>query len=102
MLLANERGGGERARVAHADTATPVNVTAVLPAGFVPTGLQASPTRMWATGTVDGAPAIVLLGDEGVRATVVLDKARDAALVWTSTRTVTAVTDGRMYTIPLP
>jgi hypothetical protein len=102
VLLANEQGGGERARVAHAETASPVSISAVLPAGFEPTNLDASPTRLWATGTVDGAPAIVLLGDDGVRATVVLDNARDAALVWTSPRTVTAVADGRMFTISLP
>ncbi len=102
VLLANEQGGGERARVAHADTASPVSIAAVLPAGFEPTRLEASPTRMWVTGTVAGAPAIVLLANDGVRATVVLDNARDATLVWMSPRTVTAVADGRMFTISLP
>ena len=79
----------------------PLRVTAVLPAGFQPLRLEASPTRLWVTGTVDGAPAIVLLGDAGVRATVVIQNARQAALVWSETNTVTAVTDGRMFTVDL-
>jgi hypothetical protein len=102
VLLRNEQGGTARARVAQADTAEPVRVTAVLPAGFQPVHLEASPTRSWVTGTVDGAPAIVLLGDDGVRATVVLDTTGDTSLAWTGAHAVTAVTDGRMFTITLP
>jgi hypothetical protein len=102
VLLRNEDGSTEGAVVAHAISGGPERVTAVLPEGFRPDHVEASPTRLWVTGSVDGAPAIVLLADEGVRATVVLDHARDATLVWTSPRTVTAVTDGRLFTISLP
>ena len=100
--MRNEQGGVEGSRVARATSADPVRITAILPGGFRPDRLEASSTRLWVTGTVDGAPAIVLLGADGVRATVVLENARDAALAWTSSRTVTAVTDGRMFTIPVP
>ena len=66
----------DNARVAGASRAErPVRVTAVLPDGFTPTGLAASTTRISATGTVDGAPAIALLDDDGVQATVVLENA---------------------------
>ena len=102
VMLRNEQGGVEGARVAHATSADPVRITAILPNGFRPDRLEASSTRLWVTGTVDGAPAIVLLAADGVRATVVLENARDAALAWTSSRTVTVVTDGRMFTIPVP
>ena len=102
VMLRNEQGGIEGARVAQATSADPVRITAILPSGFRPDRLEASSTRLWATGTVDGAPAIVLLAAGGVRATVVLENARDAALAWTSARTVTAVTDGRMFTIRVP
>lgn len=102
VLLRNEQGGVEGARVARATSADPVRITAILPGGFRPDRLEASSTRLWVTGTVDGAPSIVLLGADGARATVVLENARDAALAWTSSRTVTAVTDGRMFTIPVP
>jgi hypothetical protein len=105
VLLAAEQGGLERARVARStsDPGSPVDVTAVLPAGFVPTGLAASTTRIWATGTVDGSPAIALLGDDGVRATVVLEHASDkAALAWTSAHTVRIVTDGVLSEITVP
>lgn len=103
VLLANDQGGTARARVARATSAGPVQVTATLPNGFQPTGLAASTTRVWATGTVDGAPAIVLLDDTGVRATVVLENAGDeVALVWTGRRTVRAVAGGALYDIALP
>jgi hypothetical protein len=103
VLLANETGGTNRARVARASAANPVQVTATLPDGFDPTGLAASPTRVWATGTVDGAPAIALLRDHGVRATVVLDNAgAEVALAWTGPHTVRAVTGDQLYDIDLP
>ena len=83
--------------------ARPRDVTATLPDGFVADGLAASTTRVWATGTVGGAPAIVLLGDGGVRATVVLEHASDgAALAWTDAHTVRAVSDGKLYEIEVP
>jgi hypothetical protein len=103
VLLANETGGTNLARVARANTASPVAVTATLPDGFAPSGLAASPTRVWATGTVDGAPAIALLGDHGVRATVVLENAgAEVALVWTGPHTVRAVTGDQLYDIDVP
>jgi hypothetical protein len=73
-----------------------------LPAGFAATAFGSSATRTWVTGTVAGAPAIVLLGDDSVRATVVLGNGHAAALAWTDARTVTAVTDGRLFTISVP
>jgi hypothetical protein len=101
LLLASE-DGREHARVARTTTATP-EVTATLPDGFVATGLEASPTRLWVTGTVDGAPAIALLDDVGVRATVVLPNAGSrVALAWTDAHTVRAVADGTLYEIALP
>ncbi len=103
VLLAPETGGLEHARVARSTSGSPVHVTAVLPSGFVPDGLAASTTRVWATGTVDGAPAIVLLRDDGVRATVVLENASDgAALAWTDAHTVRAVSDGTLFEIQVP
>ena len=102
VLLRNEQGGTEGARVAHANSADPVRVAAVLPNGFRPDRLEASPTRLWVTGTVDGAPAIVLLGNDGVVATVVLDHAATTALAWTAAHNVSAVTDGRLFTISVP
>jgi hypothetical protein len=103
VLLANEQGGSERARVARVTHTSSVQVTATLPDGFEPTGLAASTKRFWATGTVDGAPAIVLLDDSGVRATVVLENAGDeTALAWTDAHTVRAVSGGALYDIALP
>jgi hypothetical protein len=102
VLLAGEDGDAERARVARAGSADPVQVTALMPSGFRAERIAASSTRWWVTGTVDGAPAIVLLTADGARATVVLDNARDASMVWTGPRTVTVVTDGRLSTISLP
>jgi hypothetical protein len=103
VLLAVRDGEREQARLARASSSAPTKYLATLPDGFQTTGLAASPTRMWATGTVEGAPAIVLLGDQGVRATVVLEHATDdATLVWTDARTVRAVSDGRLYEITLP
>ncbi len=103
VLLAADSGGREHARVALASSGVPAQVTATLPDGFVANGLGASTTRLWATGTVDGAPAIVLLGDRGVRATVVLENAADgAALAWTDAHTVRAVSGGKLYEITAP
>jgi hypothetical protein len=102
MLLTPEDGGREHARVTRTTTRT-AEVTATLPDGFRATGLAASTTHLWATGTVDGSPAIALLDDVGVRATVVLENASDgAALAWTDTHTVRAVSDGKLYDIPVP
>jgi hypothetical protein len=104
VLLAATDGGVEHARVARATSAANrLQVTATLPDGFVPTGLAASPTRTWATGTVDGAPAIALLDDTGVVATVVVEHASEgAALAWTDAHTVRAVSDGELFDIPVP
>jgi hypothetical protein len=103
VLLAAEGGGLERARVARATSGSPVQVIAVLPDGFVPNGLTASTTRVWATGTVDGAPAVALLGDRGVQATVVLEYATDgAALTWTSAHTVRVVSGGALSELTVP
>lgn len=104
VLLAADDGGAEHARVARALAVKGgVEVTATLPDGFVPTELAASADRVWATGTVDGAPAIVLLGDQGVRATVVLENAGErAALAWIDAGTVRAVAGGTLYEIALP
>jgi len=105
VLLRNEGGGTDRARVARATAIAPVDpvdVRAVLPHGFQPDQLEASPTRLWVTGTVDGAPAIVLLGNDAVVATVVLDHADATALAWTAPHAVSAVTDGRLFTISVP
>jgi hypothetical protein len=44
----------------------------------------------------------VLLGDESVRATVVLENATDAALAWTGPRTVAAVSGDVLYDVELP
>jgi hypothetical protein len=101
-LLEPDDGGREHARVTRTTTKTP-DVTATLPDGFLATGLAASSTRIWATGTVGGAPAIVLLDDVGVRATVVLENASSgAALSWTDAHTVRAVSDGKLYEIAVP
>jgi hypothetical protein len=105
VLLAAEDGGAERARVALAQPAssTSAQITATLPAGFVADGLWASTTRMWATGSVDGAPAVALLTGDGVRATVVLEHANPgSALAWTNAHTVRAVSDGKLYDITIP
>jgi hypothetical protein len=103
VLLAAEGGGREHARVARATSGSPVAVTAVLPDGFIPNGLAASTTRVWATGTVDGAPAVALLGDHGVQATVVLENASDdAALAWTSAHTVRVVSGGILSDLTVP
>ena len=103
VLLASEQGGLEHARVARSFSDSPVQVTAVLPTGFIPNGLFASPTRIWATGTVDDSPAIALLDDDGVRATVVLQNVTDKpALAWTSEHTVRIVTNGVLSEITVP
>lgn len=103
VLLRSERGEAARARVVDALAAKPVRVTAVLPDGFVADGLAASTSRVWATGTVDGSPAIALLADDGVRATVVLEHATPgSALAWTSAHSVRAVSDGKLYDITIP
>ncbi|HLM18066.1 MAG TPA: hypothetical protein VK549_09620 [Acidimicrobiia bacterium] len=104
VLLAAEGGGLEHARVARAlSRGGPVEVTASLPDGFMPDGLSSSTTRVWATGAVDGAPAIALLSERGVVATVVLENASDgAALAWTSAHVVRAVSDGELFEITVP
>jgi len=103
VILTRTHRDTERASVAVAGEANPVQVTATLPTGLQPTGLAASTTRIWATGTVDGSPAIVLLGARGVDATVVLENASDgAALAWTGPHTVTAVSGDDLYEIEVP
>src|SRR4029450_5423332 len=100
-LLRNEQGGTDRARVAGAVAADPVRTVATLPPWFHADGIESSATRMWATGTVDGAPAIVLLDDAGVHATVVFDNAPQATLVWSAPHTVTAVANGKLFELPV-
>lgn len=103
VLLAPENGGLEHARVAHSTSDSPVEITATLPDGFVADGLAASTTRLWVTGTVDDAPAIALLGDDGVRATIVLENATSGtALAWTDARTVRIVSNGVLSEITVP
>ena len=59
-------------------------------------------SRTWVTGTVDGFPAIVLLQTDGrVRDTVILQNGSDATLAWTDAGTVTAVSGGDVFHIPL-
>jgi hypothetical protein len=100
VLLASDAGTATIRRAAGGAT---TGATTTLPDGFLATGLAASPSRIWATGTVDGAPAIVLLGDRGVRATVVLENASDGAtLAWTDDHTVRAISDGKLYDIAIP
>jgi hypothetical protein len=102
VLLRNETGGTDHARVARASSADPARITAVLPEGFEADALAASATRMWATGTVDSNPAIVLLDARGVSATVILRNSRDATLAWTSPNTVTVVSNGERAEIHVP
>jgi hypothetical protein len=103
VLLADESGSRKRARVARAESESPVHVTAVLPEGFAPAMLAASTKRFWAVGTVDDSLAIALLTDRGVLATVVLENATDgAALAWTGPHTVTAVSGDVLYDIEVP
>jgi hypothetical protein len=102
VLLRNETGGTDHAPVASALSADPVKVAAELPVGFKADSLVASATRIWATGTVDGAPAIALLDTSGVRATIVLQNGRDASLAWTSANIVTVVSNGERSEIRIP
>jgi hypothetical protein len=104
VLLAAEGGVSDHARVARATSGVGrEEITATLPDGLVPDGLAASTSRVWATGTVDGAPAIALLSDRGVIATVVLEHATDgAALAWTGAHTVRVVSDGKLFEITVP
>jgi hypothetical protein len=74
-----------------------------LPRGFEATAFSRSTARTAVVGTVDGSPAIVLLGDERVQATVVLENATDgAALAWTGPHTVSAVSGDALYDIEVP
>jgi hypothetical protein len=103
VLLAADDGGLGHARVERTTIPQTSAAATTLPDGFVATGLTASASRLWATGTVDGSPAIVLLDDGRVRATVVLEGASPGAvLAWTDARTVRAVTGGKLYEITLP
>jgi hypothetical protein len=71
-----------------------------LPAGFSATAISAVDGRVWVEGTVSGAPAVVLVGESGLR-TVVLDKGRDASFAWVSKDTVLAVSGGTLLRIDL-
>jgi hypothetical protein len=102
VLLRNETGGRDHARVASALSGDPVKIAAELPVGFEADSLVASATRIWATGTVDGAPAIALLDTSGVRATIVLQNGRDVSLAWTSPDTVAVVSNGQRSEIRIP
>lgn len=72
-----------------------------LPTGFVGATVTTANDRVWVTGTVDDTPAIALLEGTRVRATVILQNARDAALAWTAPNTVTAVSNGELVQIPV-
>jgi hypothetical protein len=102
VLLPNETGGADHARVASALSGDPVRITAELPVGFTAESLVSSATRIWAAGTVEGAPAIALLDSGGVRATVILQNGRDLSLAWTSPNTVTVVSNGQRSEIHIP
>ncbi len=70
-----------------------------LPKGFAATTVTVADGRAWVTGTVDGAPAIVLLRGATCAASVVTENAREATLAWSGPDTVTAVTNGALFTI---
>ena len=72
-----------------------------LPVRFVPASLASLDGRMWVEGTVDGAPAAVLVDGTAIRATVVLDNGRDASFAWVSDDTVLAVSSGTLLRIDL-
>ena len=72
-----------------------------LPVRFVPASLASLDGRMWVEGTVDGAPAAVLVDGTAIRATVVLDNGRDASFAWVSDDTVLAVSGGTLLRIDL-
>jgi hypothetical protein len=76
--------------------------TIALPSAFTPATIAVADGRVWVTGTVGNHPAIVLLGGERVRATVVVQTGHNVELAWTSPDTVTAVTDGRLVRIRVP
>ncbi len=74
-----------------------------LPSGFTGETVAVADDRVWVTGTVDGAPAIVLLDGNRLRATVILPSAGpDIALVRSGADTVTAATRGGLERISLP
>ena len=80
VLLAPENGGLEHARGSHARRRTRRwRSPRRCPTGSSRTASPRRPRALWATGTVDGAPAIALLDDDGVRATVVLENATGGA-----------------------
>lgn len=73
-----------------------------LPRGFTPISIATTDGRTWVEGTVNGAPAVVLLGGKaGIRSTVVLDNGRDASFAWVSDDTVLAVSNGTLLRIGL-
>jgi hypothetical protein len=75
----------------------------VLPTGFRAKRFASSPSGSAVAGTVDGKPAIVLLGATGVRATVVLpESAPDTALARTGARTVSVVTADALFEVAVP
>ena len=76
-------------------------VGTTLPQGFAPTSIETTDGRMWVEGTVDGAPAAVLVDGTAIRATVVLDNGRDASFAWVSDDTVLAVSAGTLLRIDL-
>jgi hypothetical protein len=73
-----------------------------LPQGFIGAAVTAANGRVWVTGTVGGAPAIVMLDGARVLATVVLGNARDAALVWSARHTVSVLSNGGLASFPVP
>jgi hypothetical protein len=72
-----------------------------LPDPFVPASLASLDGRVWVEGTVNGAPAVVLVDRDSIRATVVLDDGRDASFAWVSDDTVLAVSSGTLLRIDL-
>jgi hypothetical protein len=72
-----------------------------LPQGFTGSTVTVGAGRVWVTGTVGGAPAIVLLDGDRVLATVVLRNSRDAAMVWSARQTVTVLSNGGLVSFPV-
>jgi hypothetical protein len=73
-----------------------------LPRGFSANGIASTDGRIWVEGAVNGAPAVVLLGDKtGIRSTVVLDKGRNTSFAWVSAETLLATSNGTLLRIDL-
>jgi hypothetical protein len=94
-------GEGVLALVRNAGTGATRVGDVALPQGFSPTAIGTADDRVWVQGTANGAPALVLLENGGIRSTVVLDNGRDASFAWVSRDTVLAVSAGGLLRIDL-